>query len=136
QRFGDVLHLSGFLGQAQQQVMVLGALKFRVLPGAGGVQQLPGEEGQVGDIVVAPQVIGGEIRLEVVTAQPLEVGRQDDLVGIDKVRPGGQHTLHALVQGVGVEQVVVVQQRDAVPFRQGETGGGVAGDAAVFHLPI
>ena len=116
--------------------MVLRAVKGGVLIRPGCLEQRAGENGQMGDVVVAAQIVGRKIRLEMVAAQFFEIRRQDDLVGIDKVRAGILEGLHRFIQRVGVEQVVVVKQRDAVPFRQAEPGRGVGGDALVFDLFI
>ena len=136
ENFLDVLDAARLLGQAQQQVMVLRAVKGGVLIRPGRLEQRAGENGQMGDVVVAAQIVGRKIRLEMVAAQFFEIRRQDDLVGIDKVRAGILEGLHRFIQRVGVEQVVVVKQRDAVPFRQAEPGRGVGGDALVFDLFI
>src|SRR5699024_8001201 len=99
-------------------------------------QQRAAEHRQVGDEVDPAQVVGRKIRLEVVAAELFEVGREHDLVAVDKIRPRILDGLHTGKQGVGVQHVVVVQQRQVGPGGGGKPRRGVGGDAAVFDFVV
>ena len=112
QHFGNVRHLLGALRQAQDQVEILRAVKFRAFAAARRRQQRAAEYGQMRDVIAAAQRVGGKVRLEMVFAQLFQRGIQHDLIRINKVRPLLVDGFHRLVQRIGGEHVVVVQQSD------------------------
>ncbi len=116
--------------------MVLRAVELAGFIGPGLLQQRAGEDGQMGDVVAPPQIIRRKIRLKMVAAQLFQVGGEHDLVTIDKIRPGTLDSLHTFKEGVGVEQIVVVQQGQIRPLRQRKARRGVGGDAPVFDLLV
>ena len=70
-----------------------------------------------------------------IASQFFQVRREDDLVGVDKIRPVVEG-FGTLIQGIGVEQVVVVQQGHRLPCGSGKARRGVGGDPAVVDLLI
>ena len=96
--------------EPQDHVVVLAAVEFgpkQLLP----VQELPGEDAEMADVVVGPQIVRGVVRLKVhgqhaVDVVPLEGG----LIAIQIIRILFIDSPHILVERAGVEQVVLVQQ--------------------------
>ena len=132
QHFGNVRHLLGALRQAQDQVEILRAVKFRAFAAARRRQQRTAEYGQMRDVIAAAQRVGGKVRLEMVFAQLFQRGIQHDLIRINKVRPLLVDGFHRLVQRIGSEHVVVVQQSDILSLCRRKGRVGVFGNAAVF----
>ena len=127
----DVDDVFRLLGQPQDQVMVLAAVKFRAETAAGFLQELLPESGEVADIVVGPQVVRGVVRLEMGIECVLRGFAEGVFVGIDQVRGPGGDDLHHLKEGGRVEQVVVVEQGVPVPGGHADTPVGIAGNAFV-----
>lgn len=98
--------------------MVLCAVKLFRFIGPGGIQQRAAEHGQMGNEVDPAQVVRRKVGLEVVAAQLLQIGGENDFITIDKIRSGVLYRLHNLEQRVRVEHIVVVQQRDVLAVRQ------------------
>ena len=119
-------HLFGLFGQAEVEVIVLAAVVLAALAAAGRLQQGGLEHAQVADIVVGPQVIQHEIGLEVVEGGVLHLSFKGHLVGVDKVRPLLCNGFLPHTTGRRVQDIVVVQQGDILPFGQGKAGVGVA----------
>ena len=136
EHFLDVLDPFRLLGQPQQQIVILRALKFQAFPRAGFVEQRTGEAGQVGDVVAAAQIVGREIRLEVVAAELFQRSVEHNFIGIDKIRARLLDDLHTFKQRIRIKQVVVVKQDEVFAGRQRKPGRRVAGDALVFHFFI
>ena len=132
----DMLDALCFFCQAQDQIMVLRTVKLLRLIRARRVQQRTAEHRQMRDKVDPAQVVGRKVGLEVVAAQLLQIGGENDFITIDKIRSGVLYRLHNLEQRVRVEHVVVVQQRDVLAVRQRKSAGRVEGNAAVFNRLI
>lgn len=116
--------------------MVLRTVKLLRLIRARRVQQRTAEHRQMRDKVDPAQVVGRKVGLEVVAAQLLQIGGENDFITIDKIRSGVLYRLHNLEQRVRVEHVVVIQQRDVLAVRQRKSAGRVEGNAAVFNRLI
>ena len=114
----DMLDALCFFCQAQDQIMVLRTVKLLRLIRARRVQQRTAEHRQMRDKVDPAQVVGRKVGLEVVAAQLLQIGGENDFITIDKIRSGVLYRLHNLEQRVRVEHIVVVQQRDVLAVRQ------------------
>ena len=84
------------------------------------------------DIVVAPQRIRREVRLEMREKSVLRRFVEGSLIGVDKVRAGVFNRAHNLIQGRGVQQIVVVEKADIVSRHHLQAGVGIAGDAEVL----
>ena len=136
QHLFDMLDAACFFCQPQNQLMVLRTVKFRVFRRACLLQQRPGKHRQMGDVVAPAQIIRRKIRLEVVAAQLFQILRQHDFVTVHKVRAGVLDGLHTFKQGVGIQYVIVVQQRQVLPGGQRKARRGVGGDAAVLDFPV
>lgn len=132
----DMLDALCFFCQAQDQIMVLCTVKLLRLIRACRVQQRTAEHRQMRDKVDPAQVVGCKVGLEVVAAQLLQIGGENDFITIDKIRSGVLYRLHNLEQRVRVEHVVVVQQCDVLAVRQRKSAGRVEGNAAVFNRLI
>ena len=132
EHMGDVDDLLGLLGEAEVEVVVLAAVVFAPLAAARLFQQGTLKDAQVADIVVGAEVVDHIIRLEVVEGGVLHFALKGHLVGVDKVRPLLGDGLGHIPQGAGVEDIVVVQKGDVLPFCQGKALVGVARDPLVF----
>ena len=89
-----------FFGQAQNQIMILCAVKLLGLVGPGGIQQRAAEHGQMGNKVDPAQVVRRKVGLEVVAAQLLQIGGEDNFITVHKIRTGVLDGLHNLEQCV------------------------------------
>ena len=69
QNLGNMMDLLCVFGKAQDQIMVLCAVKLAALLKAGALGQTAAEKAQMRDIIAAAQVVGGKIRLKMIAAQ-------------------------------------------------------------------
>ena len=132
----DVMDFCCLFGQAQNQIVILCAVIFRAFVGARRVQQLAAEHRQMGDVVDPAQVIGRKIGLKMVAAQLLEIVREDNLVTVQKIRARLLNRLDHIIQRVGVDHIVVIQQGQIFAGGDLEPFGGVGGNAAVFDFAV
>ena len=136
EHFLDMLDALCFFCQAQDQIVILCAVKLLRLIGSGRIQQRAAEHRQMGDEVHAAQIVRCKIRLEVIPAQLFQISRENDFVTVDKICPGALEGLHNLKEGVGIQYIVMVQQGNKITVGQCEAAGRVGGDAAVFDALI
>ena len=132
ERMGDVGDLLGFLGQAEEEVVILAAVVLGPLPAAGLFHQHLAERGQVADIVVGAEVVQHEVRLEVVEHHVLHLALKGRLVGIDEIGSLLHDRLRRVPQGTGVEDIVMIQQGDVIACSQLKTVVGVPGNALIL----
>ena len=116
--------------------MILCAVKIRVLIRARRVQQLAAEHRQMGDVVDPAQVIGRKIGLKMVAAQLLEIVREDNFVTVHKIRARALYRPYNVIQGIGVNHIVVVQQRQIFAGGSRKPFSGVGGNATVFDFAV
>ena len=85
------------------------------------------------DVVVGPQVIDGIVRLEMHGDHPVDVAvLKRGLVAVDIVRSPFVDGFRILVQGAGMENIVMIEEPDVLPRGQLETLVGVSGNPLVF----
>ena len=117
-------------GHAQQKFVVLHAIEGRIKP-AGGPGHRGADAQHMAGIHHAEQEFRREVRLEE-RVHALAVGRDGVLVGIERIEFGLTfQPLGQFAQGVGSEQIVVVEQDDEFTGRHGEGEVGGPGDASV-----
>ena len=131
QHFGDVFHPLCLFRQAEDEVVVLRAVELAVQLAARSLVQLAAEHGEMRDVVAAAQRIGRVIGFEMILAQFFHRGIEHDLIGIDEVRARLVDRADHLVQRVGRELVVVVEQSEVVARGLAHTDVRVAGNALV-----
>ena len=69
QNLGNMVDLLRIFGKAQDQIMVLRAVKLAALLKTGALGQTAAEKAQMRDIIAAAQVVGGKIRLKMIASQ-------------------------------------------------------------------
>ena len=126
----------GLFGQAQHQVMVLCTIVLTGFICTGTVQQCAGEHRQMGDEVDPAQIVRRKVRLKVVAAQLFQIRRKHDLIAVHQLGSLALQGFHALIQRVGVQHIVMVQQGDIRSRCQRKACRGVGRNAAVFHFLI
>ena len=108
--------------------MVLGAFQSVAKP-ADDVEQRPSGDEQAGDVVLAAQALGREIRL--VDRIDVEAGGVDHVViAVGDVHALGHRRRH-LRQCVGLQPVGVIDEGDELARRRGEASAARCRDAAV-----
>ena len=126
----------GLFGQAQHQVMVLCTIVLTGFICTSTVQQCAGEHRQMGDEVDPAQIVRRKVRLKVVATQLFQIRRKHNLIAVHQLGSLALQGFHALIQRVGVQHIVMVQQGDIRPRCQRKACRGVGRNAAVFHFLI
>ena len=98
--FLDMLDVLGFFSQAQNQIVVLCAVKLFRFIGPGGIQQRAAEHGQMGNEVDPAQVVRRKVGLEVLAAKLLQIGGEDNFITVHKICTGVLDGLYNLEQCV------------------------------------
>ena len=125
---GDVRDPIGALDQPQDHVDVLGAVELGA-KAADLCDQRPPVDAEMTRVAVGAQRVRRPVGLEV--HPDLTAVEDDVLVGVDHVEVGlGGDLVGDVLEGVGGEGVVVVQQGDVVAGGELERGVGGGGDAA------
>jgi len=127
----DVDDFFGLFGQAEDVVVILAAVTGRV-EAADLLGQDAGKHGQMADVVIAAEIVQGKIRLEMDQADLGDVAGKIHFIAVDQVSPLADDGLVDCGQGLGCEQIVVVQQGDKVAAGHGEGGIGIAGNTQVL----
>lgn len=122
------------LGQAQDQIVILRAVKLWAFLLARLLQQRPAEHQKMCDVIAAAQRVRAIIRLEMVGGEITEIFVQHDLVRVDNLCAGFDNGRAGLIERVGIEHVVVVEQGNIFPVGQRKARCRVGGDAAVVDF--
>ncbi|MPN28910.1 hypothetical protein SDC9_176355 [bioreactor metagenome] len=112
--FRDMVHYVCLLGQPQNQIIVLRAVKLRALPATCLLQQFAAKHRKMGDIIAAAQRVRGKVRLKVIFAQRFQIRPQHDFVTVQKIGAGLIDGPHHFVKRILLQGIVMVQQRKII----------------------
>ena len=125
-------HALSRLGKPQDHVVILTSVTF-LAESSHAIEQGTAEDRKMTNIVIGAKIVGGKIGLEMHRRDLLLVRAfKGHLVGVHEIGVLLANGAHDLVERGGMQNVVVIKERDIVARRHIDAGVGVTRNAEVF----